>query len=314
MTDRGRLRIGLNLPTWPGRDGTYMTWAGIRRLARDAESLGVDTLWVPDHLLRRLPGRPPYGFWECWTILTAAAEATERIEIGPFVACTGFRAPGLLAKMAATLDEVSGGRLILGLGSGVPATDQSWASFGYDGAGHVGRFAEAVEVIARLLRERSVTFSGEAYRLVDAELIPRGRRPSGPPIWVAAKGRRTAAIAARWGDVVNVNTAIVTQEDVVAVRERIADACREVARDPATLPVTGWGRLALRPDGSGVVRDGWIGGGVGEMVDTLRSLRAAGLRDLALYLGTEDDSSPMPALSQAALDRFVRVFEALTAA
>ena len=98
--------------------------------------------------------RGPFGFWECWTILTAAAEATSRIEIGPFIACTGFRNPALLAKMADTLDEVSGGRVVLGLGSGVPERDPSWSAFGYDGPRHVAEYGEAVEIVTRLVRDR----------------------------------------------------------------------------------------------------------------------------------------------------------------
>ena len=103
------IAIGLNLPTWPLRDRTYATWPEMRALAREAEAMGVDTLWAPDHLQRELGGER-IGFWECWTIVTALAEATTRIGIGPYVACTGFRNPALLAKMAVTLDEVSGGR------------------------------------------------------------------------------------------------------------------------------------------------------------------------------------------------------------
>ena len=114
------------------RDGTHAGWPEIRRLALDAEAMGIDALWVPDHLLRVIPGRPPIGFRECWTVLTATAEATTRVTVGPLVACTGFRNPGLLAKMADALDEVSGGRLVMALGSGVPATDESWRAFGYD--------------------------------------------------------------------------------------------------------------------------------------------------------------------------------------
>ena len=107
--------IGLSLPTWLRADGTFASWPEIRALARDAEALGVERLWVADHLMRVLGSGRRVGFRECWTIVTATAEATTRIGIGPLVACTGFRNPGLLARMAETLDEVSGGRLVLGL-------------------------------------------------------------------------------------------------------------------------------------------------------------------------------------------------------
>ena len=214
MTNPDPIRIGLTLPTWPLRGGGYATWAEMRELARGMEALGVDTLWVSDDLQRSLPGRPLFGFWECWTILTAAAEATTRIEIGPFVACTGFRNPALLVKMADTLDEVSGGRVVLGLGSGVPARDYSWRAFGFAAERHVGRFAESVEVTARMLREPPVTFAGTHVRTDGAVIVPRGPRPNGLPVWVAALGERTAEVAARWGDAANVNTALCATADV----------------------------------------------------------------------------------------------------
>ncbi|MGA2514199.1 MAG: LLM class flavin-dependent oxidoreductase [Candidatus Limnocylindrales bacterium] len=308
-----RLRIGLSLPTWPGRDGLNVGWPVMRQLARDVESLGVDTLWAPDHLMRVLPGRSPYGFWECWTILTAAAEATTRIEIGPLVACTGFRNPALLAKMAATLDEVCGGRLILGLGSGVPAADESWRAFGYDGGGHVGKHAEAVEIVARMLREPPLTFEGHHHRTDAADVLPRGPRPAGIPLWIAARGGRTMRIAARWGDAVNVNVPLSGAADVREIARQVAGACAAVGRDPATLTLTGWGRIALKPDGSADERPGWIGGPRGAVVATMRSLGAAGLQHLALYVGEADDPSPLPALTSAALERFAPLFEELRA-
>ena len=187
-----RIAIGLNLPTWPRADRTNASWTEIRTLAREAEAMGVDTLWVPDHLQRDLASGERIGFWECWTIVTALAEATTTVGIGPYVACTGFRNPALLAKMAATLDEVSGGRLVLGLGSGVPDRDTSWRAFGYDVARPVARFEESVEVITRMLRGERVTFEGELVRTEDAEILPRGPRRAGPPVWVAALGDRTA--------------------------------------------------------------------------------------------------------------------------
>jgi alkanesulfonate monooxygenase SsuD/methylene tetrahydromethanopterin reductase-like flavin-dependent oxidoreductase (luciferase family) len=312
MSDGPRLKIGLSLPTWPLRGGGYASWADMRTLARDAEALGVDTLWVPDHLLRELKDRPRFGFWECWTILTAAAEATTRIEIGPFIACTGFRNPGLLAKMAMTLDEVSGGRVVLGLGSGVPATDPSWSAFGYDGTRHVSRYAEAVEVITRLLRERSVSFPGEHYRMDDAEIIPRGPRPDGPPVWVAGMGERTCRIAARWGDAINVNTPLASLADLERIRGLAAAACEAEGRDPATLRLTGWGRLSIDDEGVALARDaGYLRGDPDEVAATLASFAAAGLDHLTLYPGAADDPSRLPALTSVTLARFAPFLEAL---
>jgi len=314
MTTPDSIRIGLSLPTWPLRGGGYATWPQMRTLARDMEALGVDTLWVPDHLQRSLTGRPLFGFWECWTILTAAAEATTRIEIGPFVACTGFRNPALLAKMADTLDEVSGGRVVLGLGSGVPARDDSWRAFGFPAERHVSRYAESVEVTARLLREPSLTFDGVHVRTDGAVIVPRGPRPNGLPVWVAAFRERTAEVAARWGDAANVNTALRATEDVTAIRATMARACEAVGRDPATLAITGWSRLSLAADGTAVPRDGYLAGSPAEVGEQVRAFHDAGLAHLTFYVGVEDDPSPLPALTSEALGRFAPVLEAIRAA
>jgi alkanesulfonate monooxygenase SsuD/methylene tetrahydromethanopterin reductase-like flavin-dependent oxidoreductase (luciferase family) len=306
--------IGLNLPTWPRSDGSVATWREIRSLARAAETLGVDRLWVPDHLVRVLGSGRVVGFRECWTVLTAAAEATERIGVGPLVACTGFRNPGLLARMADTLDDVSDGRLVLGIGAGGPAADTSWRMFGYEEGQPVGRFAESVEVIARLLRGEAVTFTGEHVRLVGATLEPRGPRPSGLPVWVAAKGDRTMDVAARWGDAVNVNTPLATLADVKGAASLAAEACRRTGRDVTRLALTGWGRISLDAGGNGVARPGWVSGSPAEMAATLSAMASAGLRHISLYVGTDEDRSPMPALTAQALGRLAPVIEALHAA
>jgi alkanesulfonate monooxygenase SsuD/methylene tetrahydromethanopterin reductase-like flavin-dependent oxidoreductase (luciferase family) len=312
MTDSERLRIGLVLPTWPRHEGGHASWPEIRQLARDAEALGIDTIWAPDHLQRRVRDRPAFGFRECWTILTAAAEATTTIEVGPFVACTGFRNPGLLARMASTLDEVSGGRLVLGLGPGNPATDDTWHAFGFDAARPVSRFEQSVEVIARLLREPPATFHGDVVAVDGADMLPRGPRDS-IPVWLAASGRRTLAIAARWADAVNVNTPLAGAADATAIVDRVADACVSVSRDPVTLEVTGWARLSLQADGTAVARPGWIGGAPGEAAAALHAIHAAGVRHVTLYLGYAGDPSPSPALTAPALERFVPFLEALRA-
>src|SRR5262249_1087680 len=195
MSEARRLRLGLMLPIGVGAlgDGRPVRWAEIREMAVLAEAIGLDTLFAPDHLLfRRSPPTnvPPIdmpegktrGIWEVWTILSAVAAAPGRVRLGPFVACPGFRNPALLAKMAATLDEVSGGRLVLGLGAGWH--EPEYLAFGYPFDHRVSRFEEALGIILPLLREGRVDFSGRYYEARQAELQPRGPRPTGPPILI----------------------------------------------------------------------------------------------------------------------------------
>jgi len=307
------LAVGLNLPTWPLRDRSYATWPEMRALAREAEAMGVDTLWAPDHLQRNVAGER-IGFWECWTILTALAEATTRVGIGPYIACTGFRNPALLAKMAVTLDEVSDGRLILGLGSGVPERDASWRAFGFDARKPVTRYAESVEVVARMLREPPVTFDGELVRTEDAEVIPWGGRPAGPPIWVAGQGAKTAAVAARWGDAINVNIALAGSSDMDRLIGIARQACETVGRDPATLELTGWGRVVLDTASNAVAREGCLSGSPADVAATIRGFADAGLRHVTLYVGDPDDPSKLPALTRPMLERFGVLLEAIRAA
>ena len=312
---RPPLGIGLNLPTWPLRDGSYAGWPTMRRLAQAMEAMGVDTLWVPDHLQRTTPGRGTFGFWECWTILTAAAEATSRIGIGPFIACTGFRNPALLAKMAATLDEVSGGRLVLGLGSGVPARDPSWSAFGYDGSRHVSKYAEAVEVVTRLLRERAVTFEGEHYRTDAAELIPRGPRPDGD----AGPGRGAGRADACGGGALRRHR---QRQPVAHVRHRGDGGrgrCGTGLRGGGPRPVDARGDR-LGPDRRGRAR-AWRSTGRAASPATPRrsrrrraAIHAAGIAHLTFYIGAVDDPSPLPALTDETLAMFAPFLEAIRAA
>jgi alkanesulfonate monooxygenase SsuD/methylene tetrahydromethanopterin reductase-like flavin-dependent oxidoreductase (luciferase family) len=311
---RRPIQIGLNLPTWPLRDGSYATWPQMRRLAQAVEALGVDTLWVPDHLQRVTPKRGTFGFWECWTILTAAAEATSRIEIGPFIACAGFRNPALLAKMAETLDEVSGGRLVLGLGSGVPARDPSWSAFGYDGSRHVAKYGEAVEIVTRLVRDGALTFAGEHYQVDGALIEPRGPRAGAMPVFAAGLGDRTAQVAARHADRINVNKPISHAADAAEVMAIARRACDAVGRDPSTLGVTGWGRLAIDDEGVAVERPGFLAGEPAEVAATVRAIRDAGVEHLTMYAAAADDPSPLPALTDEYLDRFAPFLEAIRAA
>lgn len=212
--------------------GRPFTWAETRELALRAEAAGLDSLWLADHLLYRDPGEPTQGIWECWTFLSALAEATSRVQLGTLVNCVLFRNPALLAKMAVTLDEVSGGRFTLGLGAGWNAPE--FAAFGLPFDHRTSRLEEAVQVIAPLLKEGHVDFAGTYYSVQDCELAPRGPRSQGIPLLFGAWGPRSLQLTARYGS--NWNAGYLSQES--SLREAFAAvdaACREVGRDPSTL-------------------------------------------------------------------------------
>jgi alkanesulfonate monooxygenase SsuD/methylene tetrahydromethanopterin reductase-like flavin-dependent oxidoreductase (luciferase family) len=159
------------------------------------EDAGLDSVWVYDHLLYRWPGKSSDGIWECWTVLSALAQATRRVQIGTLVMCTPFRNPALLAQKASPLDHNSGGRRILGLGAGwhQPEFDAFGVPFDHRG----GRFQEALEIIHPLLREGRVDYHCAYSSAPDCEILPRGPRLDGPPILVAGKGPRPCQAGAR---------------------------------------------------------------------------------------------------------------------
>jgi probable F420-dependent oxidoreductase len=176
------LRVGVQLPEVE-RD---VRWPEYVAMARVAEAAGFDSIWVGDHLLYRDDGRSERGPWEAWTLLAGLAASTQRVRLGPLVTCAGFRPPGLLAKMAATVDEMSGGRLILGLGSGWNRAE--FTAFGLPFDNRTARFEESFEIIRRLLAGDRVTFHGRFHQVDDAVLYPRPLRS--PPLMVGSTGPR----------------------------------------------------------------------------------------------------------------------------
>ena len=182
------LKVGIQLPEIEREVG----WSELRRMAETAEGVGLDSVWVGDHLLYRFPNAPPRGPWEAWSLMAAIAAVTRRVEIGPLVACASFHNPAVLAKMAATVDDISGGRLILGLGAGWNRTE--YDAFGIPFDHRVSRFAEAFEIIRRLLRDGRVDFRGEYYSAPDCELHPAPSRAGGPPLMVGSMGERMLGI------------------------------------------------------------------------------------------------------------------------
>src|SRR5881227_1304251 len=188
------LKVGINLPTVEGTmEGSTASWADLFAFAERAEALGFDSLWVPDHLLLTWQEQT-HGIWECWSLLAALAAVTHRVELGPLVACTAFRSPALLAKMADTIDEISGGRLIIGLGAGWDGPENR--AFDIKSDHRVDRFEEALQILVPLLRTGRVDFAGTYYQARDCELRPRGPRIGGPPILIGARGPRMLRLAA----------------------------------------------------------------------------------------------------------------------
>ena len=247
------MKVGLMLPLGHNDAlGRSLSWPELRAMAEAADAGGLDSLWGADHLLFREDGET-YGIHECWTILTAVASVTERVTIGPLVLALPFRNPAVLAKMAVALDEISGGRLILGVGCGWH--EPEFTAFDYPFDHRVGRFEEAVEVLLPLLRTGKVRFEGQWHR-ADAELIPRGPRPNDPPILVAGKQPRMMSLVARHADQWNAAW-YGMPEDATELAERIArqrSACEAEGRDPATLRLTAGIYVAfphLLPDGDG---------------------------------------------------------------
>lgn len=215
--------------------GGSARWSDLLEMAKTAEACGFDSLWVSDHLIFRFAGKDPQGVWECWSLLAALAAVTERIEIGPLVSCTSFRNPALLAKVADTVDEISGGRLILGLGAGWH--EPEYAAFGYPFDRRVARFAEALTIVAGLLRHGEIDFSGEFYQARECELRPRGPRASGPPLMIGATGDRMLRLTAEHADIWNA-WGVNDPAAVPALRDRVDAACIDIGRDPATLERT----------------------------------------------------------------------------
>lgn len=224
------LKVGVQLPEVE----RVVRWPELIAMARTAEEVGLDSIWIGDHLLYRYADGETRGPWEAWTTLAALAAATTRIQLGPLVASTSFHAPPMLAKLASTVDEISGGRLIVGLGAGWNETE--YAAFGFPFDHRVSRFEEAFTIVRTLLREGAIDFHGQYYEAAECELLPRSR-PGGPPLLVGSMGERMLAITLPHVDAWNAwfDWFGNTPDGLRPILDRLDDACRAVGRDPATL-------------------------------------------------------------------------------
>jgi len=222
-------RVGVQLPEVE----RVVTWPEVRDMAIAAEDVGFDSLWVGDHLLYRSDGETK-GPWEAWSVLAAIAAVTHRVQLGPLVAATSFHSPAMLAKKAATVDEISDGRLILGIGAGWNRTE--FDAFGFPFDHRASRFEEAFTIIRTLLAEGSIDFDGTYYTLRDCELVPPARQ-GGIPLMIGSEGPRVLRATLPHVDSWNAWHAWYDNslDGAEALLARIDDACAEAERDPTTL-------------------------------------------------------------------------------
>lgn len=223
------LRVGVQLPEVERE----VRWPEYAAMARAAEDVGFDSIWVGDHLLYRGDGRPERGPWEAWTVLAGLAAVTKRVRLGPLVACTAFHAPAMLAKLAATVDEVSGGRLILGLGAGWNRVE--FDAFGLPFDHRASRFEESFEVIRKLLGGERVTVHGRFFETDDAVLLPTPARR--PPIMIGSSGERILRAALPHADAWNTWYDLYgnTPEGFASESARVSEAAAAVGREPEAI-------------------------------------------------------------------------------
>jgi alkanesulfonate monooxygenase SsuD/methylene tetrahydromethanopterin reductase-like flavin-dependent oxidoreductase (luciferase family) len=295
---RRPIEVGISL--FPGtipHAGLTPSWASTLAVARRAEELGFDAVMVADHLLMDFGLPERLGMTESLSLLAALAATTSRVRLAPIVASTAYRNPAMLANMAATIDEISGGRFTLGLGAG-------WHEPEFDAYGHpfdhrVDRFEEALQIILPLLRGECVTFHGLYHDAERCELPVWGSRRGSPPIMIGAKGPRMMRLAARHADIWDADRP-ADCADPASLRPAIAAidaACREVGRDPTTLKRTAWIQASMpghsQPEDHplAAITSTWgqVTGTPEELADLLRGYAAEGFDGIQVWL---DPSTP----------------------
>jgi alkanesulfonate monooxygenase SsuD/methylene tetrahydromethanopterin reductase-like flavin-dependent oxidoreductase (luciferase family) len=301
MTD---LDIGVYVPQ------IGFSYADVLHRAQRCERAGIGSLWLYDHLYG--PGAPDYPSLEAWTLATALLSRTERLRVGHMVLCNQFRHPAVLAKMATTLDQISAGRLQLGIGSGSIADEHErtglpWGSF----AERSQRLGETLEILHQAFADERIDFSGEHYTVRDMPVKPGPVQRPRPPIVVGGVGERyTLPLVARYADVWNVPTYALgdLERKVAALRS----ACADVGRDPASIVMSVEAVMALAPDDAALpevralaekrfggpgfgLHDGGLVGTAPAIVDRLHELQELGFTQVVLF--THDRAS------DATLDR-----------
>jgi alkanesulfonate monooxygenase SsuD/methylene tetrahydromethanopterin reductase-like flavin-dependent oxidoreductase (luciferase family) len=288
------LEIGLVLPMMEDpQSGEKPSWGSIKAIAQRAESIGFDTVWVVDELWWRAPDewdwQGPRGFWEGVSTAGAVAASTSTIGVGTWVLSAASRNPGLTVKIAETLDEISNGRLVFGLGAGHPSDFGQGVAFGFPEDNTISRYEEALEIIVPALRGETVSLDGQYHRAHELEIRPRGPRPGRIPLMLAGHGPRTMRLAAEHA---NIWSAFATEsaqpewfEPMLAQLEK---ACADVGRDPGTL-----GRsvgVPVEPTGEPSAEAWKITGSVTEIAETIARFKDIGVTRVEMMVspGTQE--------------------------
>ena len=275
------LRVGVQMPEVERE----VRWPEYVAMAQAAEHAGFDSIWVGDHLLYRGDGRPERGPWEAWTTLAGLAAATDRVELGPLVACTGFHEPAMLAKLASTVDEISGGRLVLALGAGW--NEAEFRAFGFPFDRRASRFEECFEVVRRLVAGERVTFRGQHVLVDDAVLLPPPARR--PRLMIGSTGPRVLGAALPHVDVWNTwYDWFGNSPEGFARRSGEIDAvARSVGRDPGEVERSACLLVALDPEAGERPHDPAapaVTGGPDQVGEAIRAMGAAGADEVILVL------------------------------
>jgi alkanesulfonate monooxygenase SsuD/methylene tetrahydromethanopterin reductase-like flavin-dependent oxidoreductase (luciferase family) len=281
------LKVGVQLPEVE----RVVRWPELAAMARTAEEIRLDSICVGDHLLYRDRGPQPVAPWEAWSQLAALAAITTRVELGPLVASTSFHNPAMIAAKANAVDEISGGRLILGLGAGW--NEAEYRAFGFPYDHRVSRFEEAFTIIRTLLRDGRADLRGTYYAVSDLPLLPPPHRAGGPPLMVGSIGPRMLEITLPYVDGWNAWHAWFgnTVAGYLPLRDHVDAACRSVGRDPAEVDRTiailvGFPGAVGRPagDASEPESEAIPGADPETLAATLRDFAAAGVSHLQLVL------------------------------
>jgi alkanesulfonate monooxygenase SsuD/methylene tetrahydromethanopterin reductase-like flavin-dependent oxidoreductase (luciferase family) len=273
--------IGVVLPVMQeGSERTTIRWSVLEQIALRAEAVGFDTVWTPDELLWRSEEGPPRGVWEGVAIAGAVAAVTSRVKVGTWVMSALHRNPGIIAKGAETLDEISGGRFVFGVGAGHEWPGQAHA-FGLPEDHIFARFEESLGIIIPLLRDGHANFEGAWHAARDLLQQPVGPRPGAIPILIGGNGPRGQRAAARHADIYSCYIEERAELDEVAPRLASLDAiCAEIGRDPSTLGRS-IGVLVHPLDAAGSRADA-ISGSAEEIADAFRSFRDGGFTRLEM--------------------------------